>query len=363
MSGKEIESLSVPGFGIDRAFPLREWMAPVNVHLATSAEGKAVLRASYDDPQQVRRLGPRLLEDFLRVTTEQNALRFANKWGLLGRPFSGDDQTSFHNAYGPEEKIEDWYSLRAQIAAILRNTARVMDGKGLNVDELPVVAIRTTTREVDRDWWLSSLPEFQAMIQGLLPLETRIAAVNESALRHRLTFVEVGTDAYIASRSLSGKDSDRMVALVRQRTPPRKRSVSLENVRRLIGSIAPYDIPPDVRLSYSRIALLRAMQDLLRDADVRPIIVWRTKGSPRIEYGSSARTLFAALAFQVALTFGKTALTTCDGCRNEFTPSRRPRRDRANYCPDCQAQDASQRAAEQRYAPKRARRRKSKGKE
>lgn len=72
---------------------------------------------------------------------------------------------------------------------------------------------------------------------------------------------------------------------------------------------------------------------------------------PRLRLGGHG--LFGAVATQLLFAIGAAkGLVTCTVCGELYTPTRRPRADQANYCPQCSWRE-SRRLAQQRYRRKR----------
>jgi hypothetical protein len=100
------------------------------------------------------------------------------------------------------------------------------------------------------------------------------------------------------------------------------------------------------------------LADVLRDwmhfGDVRISPSWRSNStevclSLDIEYGG----LFGALTMQLALALTKSdGYAICDGCQHPYFPKRRPRPDRQNFCPKCQAKGIAHRFAANRWRRK-----------
>ena len=336
---------------IDRAFPIGEWQAPTEVELTTNQAGALVIRGDYLAPSRRMSSTRYLLSEFLLVRNPEDVQRFARAWGLLGRPFSGSPEVSrfdyLLNSYGPEEKVADWLSLRAQVDAILRNAARVLRGEPLDIAEFWTIVLRTTSSPELREEWESRAPHYVPIFNRDASLGDRISAVRQAAMERRLTLDDDGIAEYIAHRAFSVASVAKLLARVSTYLPGGSSRVTWDVVRAALDKHEAFDFAVKTEVDYSRLILEVVMQELLEDADVRPLIRWdgdMTK--PAIEFGTPSRTLFAALCLQVATAFCRSQLTVCDGCGSSYTPKKWPRRDRANYCPRCQANGASRLQAE-----------------
>jgi hypothetical protein len=76
-----------------------------------------------------------------------------------------------------------------------------------------------------------------------------------------------------------------------------------------------------------------ALNDWLQLGDVRPQFVWKDE-MPKLEIGGP--TLFSHLAVQLTLVASRTqAIVFCSHCGNQYRPSKRPNRNRRNFCDKC----------------------------
>lgn len=101
----------------------------------------------------------------------------------------------------------------------------------------------------------------------------------------------------------------------------------------VLGAWGRWDVGEDV--SVDRRMLGRAVDDWLRNTRARPRVRWNPEAErPSVEIASFG--LFQNLARDLALTVARRdGLAVCDGCGNPYTPSRKPRKDRRNFCKPC----------------------------
>ncbi len=104
--------------------------------------------------------------------------------------------------------------------------------------------------------------------------------------------------------------------------------------------------------------LSRFVQDWIEEGGLRPKFTWKGK-SPEITLGGEG--LFSELARQVA--FGVAAAdgwVVCTECGSPYSPSRKPTRDRRNFCPGCGPKAGPKHAKRDQRARDRAKGRSSK---
>lgn len=94
-----------------------------------------------------------------------------------------------------------------------------------------------------------------------------------------------------------------------------------------------WDVGEDVRTD--RMALGARLDDLLTVTGATLSVVWAPDGErPDLEIAGYG--LFQNLARELVLTVSKVdGLAVCDGCGNPYSPTRKPRPDRRNFCPGC----------------------------
>jgi hypothetical protein len=105
--------------------------------------------------------------------------------------------------------------------------------------------------------------------------------------------------------------------------------------------------PASERLGIHRALFNRVINWLLQMANVRPWFWWSKDGNG-IEFGGVG--LFGHLVLQLVLAVSrKDGFTFCTVCSQAYLITRRPARNRRNYCSKCRADGAPQRHAAMRY--------------
>lgn len=99
------------------------------------------------------------------------------------------------------------------------------------------------------------------------------------------------------------------------------------------------------------------IDEWLRWGDLRIVVDWGRTATLKIRSVS----LFGAVALEVARAVARAEdLTTCSGCGIAYAPSRTPKPDQNNYCPECRGKGVPQRDAQRRQRQGTAKPRKAK---
>ena len=106
-----------------------------------------------------------------------------------------------------------------------------------------------------------------------------------------------------------------------------------------------------------RMVIAGAVMAWLEAGAVTTALSWQTGTSATIQ--PAARSLLGGLGLQLALaTTGHDRWWQCGFCGHWFTPDRKPRHDRGNYCDPCKEAHASKKMADDRFNAKRRAKRK-----
>jgi len=104
-------------------------------------------------------------------------------------------------------------------------------------------------------------------------------------------------------------------------------------------------------ITTARQGLARLTQEWLDVGGVTPRLAWGRRG-PEVTLGE--QDMFSVLAVQLTFVVcGSAGLAICTSCGHPYFTERRPRRDRRNYCLDCQETGAPERDRSRDYRNRR----------
>jgi hypothetical protein len=115
----------------------------------------------------------------------------------------------------------------------------------------------------------------------------------------------------------------------------------------LFGSVFDDPLPyPGHRAESDHLIVTRVVREWLSVADVSVHFAWSlSEATPRLGLRMNDLTTALAVGIAGAIAPAK-GVAMCSGCGVFYTPSRRPRSDRRNFCEKCQASRLPQRLAE-----------------
>ena len=321
-------------------------------------------------PRKRVRIGPGLLEDFLKLESAPTSaiVAYARKWGPLWlciehnlpkfhslycksaelywgdddatagqpekneEPFIADDDDLFNfDALGSgawfQEDFDGWRDLSRQARAIIRIARRLHDGK-LGVqsdwDALPFVG---------RLLFMDHLAKAE---DGLADGDVSIPPPIPGARR-------VAADTAKGASTIPGMPDSSGVQAPDELTDEFGEPLDYDPDYRLAIETREKRLLAD-SLQYQRIVIAGAVNYWLRIGVVRPRLSW-TPDKPLVHLDGYG--LFGALAVQIMFDCSRTdGLAVCSSCGTPFLPGpRRPRRDRNIYCSDCGIRAATRDAA------------------
>lgn len=304
--------MRTPEYGLDPPQPIGAWPLPGELSLDNG------LLAWSPEPvggPTATSTGP-LLEQFLDLRTKRDSSvhAFAKKYGVLGLCLHGLPRLHEVPSYSP--RTHDWFlefrpcglqtngDTRYESCKDWRNLANAMKA---------VLDVAVALRGNSKSHPLGDLRLWQAIPQYGFEFEFQQSAEKQST---RTNAIVAGPVVWV--RTWNQVQRDRL--------------------------------PSDQADAWSE--LMSVVNQWCTWADVHPQLIPGTDGPKIVNVGVG---LFGALASQLmGRVTASGSMAICSHCATPYTPKRRPRPDKDNYCPTCQQRNIAQQRASARSRAKQA---------